>query len=260
MDNRGVGSSNNKINWFPGHMTASLRGLDGYIKQCDVILYVLDARCPKSSLNPSFEKFTNRKPVLFVYNKSDLAPKISGKGVFMDSTKSGASQRVVQEIKRMFPTKNRVHAMVIGVPNSGKSTLINNLVGSGKTKTADKPGVTRQPQWVTWDSVVRNAFQLFLLDTPGILYPNLEDQVVARNLAFVGSIKDDILDIIELSRQLLDVIGYGKTLEEFAKARGHILRGNELDLNRSARTVLIEFRAGKFGKFNLDALTKAELQ
>jgi ribosome biogenesis GTPase A len=251
-------------------MAASLRGLEEYIKQCDVILYVLDARCPKSCINPSFETFTRRKPVVFVLNKFDLSvpthkPSFLYGGVCIDSTRSGAAQKVLQKLRHMFPTKTRVYAMVVGVPNSGKSTLINNFAGSAKAKTENRAGVTRQPQWVEAASnggIYGQAmlggdtktFSLFLLDTPGILWPNLEDQQVAHNLAFVGSIKDDVLDIVEIARALLVKIRYLGTLEDFARRRGHILRGNEVDLNRAARAVLGDFRSGKFGKYNLDEM------
>ena len=244
----------NKINWFPGHMNSSIKNLAVQIKQCDVVLYVLDARCPRSCLNPSFSEFTSKKPVIFVLNKADLAPKPNFAGISLDSTKSNTSNKVTAAIKRLLPNKTRVHAMVIGVPNCGKSTLINNIVHKAKTKTADKPGVTRVPQWVASDG------NLFLLDTPGILWPNLEDQRVARNLACIGAIKDDILDIIELAEALIFVmqaqskcVGIPKTLQGFAQKRGHILAGGKFDLLRSARVLLNEFRAGKFGKFDLDA-------
>ena len=141
--------------------------------------------------------------------------------------------------------------MVIGVPNSGKSTIINNLAGQKKTQTANKPGVTRHPQWVEAISTECNIV-LYLLDTPGILWPNLEDQNVAKNLAYIGSIRDDVLDIVELSRELLTVIKSTQTLEDFAKSRGHILSGGRLDLERAAKTLLTEFRSGKLGKYNLD--------
>jgi len=242
MDNK----QNLHINWFPGHMNASIKALERHIKQCDVILYVLDARCPKSCLNPSFESILTRKPVLFVLNKADLAPKGTFRGISIDSIKSGEAQKVIRAARKLLPTRTRIHAMVIGVPNCGKSTLINNFVGKSKAKTADRPGVTRAPQWA------EASGNLYLLDTPGILWPNLEDQHVARNLAFVGSIKDEVLDTAQLARELLAVIKYPGTLEDFAKKRGHIIRGGEVDLPRTSAAVLHEFRAGKFGKFNLD--------
>ena len=245
-------------------MASSIRKLETHIKQCDIILYVLDARCPQSCINPSFKKFAERKPVLFVLNKVDLAPQVNfnpdnfgGAGyVLLDSTKTNSTQKLIPAIRKLVP-KPRVHAMVIGVPNCGKSTLINNFTKTAKVKTENRPGVTRQPQWAEanlskMSPTSTGVFNLFLLDTPGILYPNLEDQRVARNLAFIGSIKDDILDIVDLARNLINAIGFEFNLEQFAKKRGHILKGGELDLERAARTILVEFRSGKLGKFNLD--------
>jgi len=252
----------NKINWYPGHMNSSLKGMSTQLKSCDMLIYVLDARCPNSCLNPKFAELTNRKPVLFVLNKSDLAPAPKSKGVPLDSTKTNSSKKIVQAIHRLLPNKARIHAMVIGVPNCGKSTLINNLAGGGKTKTENKPGVTRVPRWVA-ASDKNSAFPksgdegracgLYLLDTPGVLWPNLDDPRVAQNLAYIGSIKDDILDINELARELLKDIKYTDTFEEFCKKRGFILSGGRLDEERGAKAVLHDFRAGKFGKFNLDA-------
>jgi len=253
MDNRGVGSSNNKINWYPGHMKKTLAGLDSFLRQCDVILYVLDARCPRSCINPSFDEFVRRKPVIYILNKADLATEFSVDGVRVNSTQSNATNKVVARIKKLFPKKNIVHAMVVGVPNSGKSTLINNLAKRGKAKTENRPGVTRTPQWVKAEGLdtQKGSFSLFLLDTPGVLWPDLADTKVARNLAFVGSIKDEVLDIVQLARELLVVTEQGLTLEEFAKKSGHILSGGKFDLERSAKAVLTKFRNNKIAK-NLD--------
>ena len=213
--------NNNKLNWFPGHMASSMRGLENYIKQSDAIVYVLDARCPKSCLNPEFEKFTARRPVIFVHNKIDLAP---GKGLRTD---------IIAELNKKCGAKvGFIRAMVIGVPNVGKSTIINRLAKRKKTMTGDKPGVTRVPQWVPV------APKIYLLDTPGILWPNLENQKVARNLAYIGSIKDDVMDIIQLANRLSSDLNLGKTATD----------------EQEARTLLHDFRAGKFGKFNLDRL------
>ncbi|MDR0461934.1 MAG: ribosome biogenesis GTPase YlqF [Christensenellaceae bacterium] len=236
---------NNKINWFPGHMTKSLHGLDDYIKKCNLILYVLDARCPKSCLNPEFEQFLKRKPVLFILNKSDLALPDDFKGIALNSKQSNSADKIIPHIKRLFPTKTIIQAMVIGVPNSGKSTLINNFAKTAKAKTEDRPGVTRQPQWVQARLSPSAKLTLYFLDTPGILWPNLEDQHIARNLALIGSIRDDILDITQLVQTRVD-------LSDFARSRGHLLPGGQLDLERAAKAYLTDFRAGKFGRVNLD--------
>ena len=171
----------NKINWYPGHMKKSLEELQDNIKKCDVIIYVLDARCPKSCLNPSFEQFTQRKPVIFYYSKRDLA-----------TGKIPSRIEVIPEIQKLFPKKvGFVKAMVIGVPNVGKSTLINKLAKRKKTKTQDTPGTTRHTQWV---EVAKN---IYLLDTPGILWPNLEDQDVAKDLIAIGAIKRELFNADE---------------------------------------------------------------
>jgi ribosome biogenesis GTPase A len=237
-------------------MAASLRGLGDFIKQADCVLYVLDARCPRSCLNPAFEEFTKRKPVIFVLNKSDLAPAeneffTAKNSVRIDATKANARDKIIAAVRALFPTKTRVQAFVIGVPNSGKSTVINNLARAAKTQTQNRPGVTRIPQWVA--AAAPAGFSLFLLDTPGILYPDIKNDKVGENLAFIGSIKDDILDIEGLAREILTLFFARKSLEDFATERGHIHRGKGLDLNRAARTVLTEFRSGKFGKVDLDA-------
>jgi len=215
--------------------------LEKQISQVDVIIYVLDARCMKSCLNPEFQKFTQRKPVIFFHSKTDLAPG------------TGHRNDIVAEIKKLFPVpKKMVRAMVIGVPNSGKSTLINKLANKKKTLTGDKPGITRTKQWVTADD------HLWLMDTPGILWPKLENQQIARNLAYIGTIKDDILDIVELSKQLLadlTILGHPAiSFEDFGRKRGYLLKGGILDEERCAKAILLDFRHGKMGKYNLDEL------
>jgi len=192
-------------------------------------------------LNPEFEKFTQRKPVIFYYSKVDLAPG------------NRAPVNIITEVKKRFPAdKKIVRAMVIGVPNAGKSTLINKLSRGKKTVTADKPGTTRTKQWVLATDY------LWLLDTPGILYPKLSNPQIAKNLAYVGTIKDDILDIVELSKSLLEDLKYlgmkEVNFEDFGKKRGFLLKGGVLDEERCAKAILVDFRAGKFGKFNLDRL------
>lgn len=259
------------IQWFPGHMKSALDMIRAELKLCDLIIYVLDARCPRSCLNPKFEEFTSRKPVLFVLNKADLAKrgaKFNG-AVYLDSTQSGAGKKVQTAVERLLAErikaaadkgiKRTVRAVVIGVTNCGKSTLINNLAGKGKALTGDKPGVTKCKQWVAATDF------LWVLDTPGTLWPAFESDQIAKNLAYVGSIKDDILDIVALSKSLLaDLVKLDKEClfrrfgaEEFdaiCKKRGYILKGGVLDEERAAKAILTEFRAGKLGKFNLDEL------
>jgi len=269
---------NSKINWFPGHMKSALDMIRSELGLCDVIIYVLDARCPKSCLNPKFAEFTARKPVLFVLNKSDLASAIiSGQLDFannavylkLNSTLSGAGQKIIPAVAKLVTekiktaeskgVKKTIRTVVIGVTNCGKSTLINNLAGSRKALVGDKPGVTRSKQWVA----VKDNF--WVLDTPGTLWPSFENQQVAKNLAYVGSIKDDILDIVDLAKNLLEDLKKldanclvnrfeADTFEGICKKRGYILKGGALDEERAAKAILTEFRAGKIGRFNLDEL------
>jgi len=277
------------INWYPGHMLKALRTIETELKLCDVIVYMLDARSALSSLNPKFDELIMRKPVLFILNKADLAsPNIindfknspeykkitNRKGadvavITMDSTLSGATKKAVAAIKRLLAPRIQVQAakgitktirtIVIGVTNSGKSTFINNLSNKGKTLTGDRPGVTKTKQWVRADD------NFWVLDTPGTLWPSFDNPQVAKNLAYVGSIKDDILDIVALSKLLIVDLEkleggciskrFGATdFNEICKKRGYILKGGELDYLRAAKAILVEFRAGKIGRFNLDKL------
>ena len=270
------------INWFPGHMAHTLKMIDTELKNCDAIVYVVDARCPRSCINPQFDDFVGRKPVLFVLNKIDLAPngvkeqfiktlqlKTPYDVITRNSVKSGGTQPVINALQKLLAERIKaklahgitktLRVAVIGVTNCGKSTFINNMTNKGKTQTGNRPGVTRTKQWV---SITDN---LWLLDTPGTLWPSFSNQQVARNLAYVGSIKDDVLDSIALSQSLLTDLTklqpdavlsrFGVTsFEEIAKKRGCLLRGGVLDIRRAAKIILTEFREGKIGKFNLDDL------
>lgn len=277
-----MGENKLNINWFPGHMAQTLKMIDTELKICDAIIYVVDARCPQSCINPQFDDFIGRKPVLFVLNKIDLAP--SGvKERFMralqlktpytvitrNSVKSGGTDSVIKALQNLLAERiqtklshgivKTLRVAVIGVTNCGKSTFINNMTNKARTQTGNRPGVTRTKQWVP---ITDN---LWLLDTPGTLWPAFTNQQVARNLAYVGSIKDDILDTVALSQTLLTDLTklqvnavlsrFGvTTFDEIAKKRGCILRGGVIDTRRAAKMILAEFRDGKIGKFNLDDL------
>ncbi len=274
------------IQWFPGHMSKALREMEQSLKLVDCVIYVLDARAPLSSFNPEFEKRMTTKPFLYVLNKADLADermtdffldamKKSGKAVVaVNSTSSNATRSVRSELVKLLSERierNRqkgldkdLRAMVVGIPNCGKSTLINNLCGNKRAVTGDKPGVTKTQQWLRVDNGIA------LLDTPGALYPSFQDQFIARKLAYVGSIKDDILDVNTLALRMIEdfkkvapnAIGsrYGvdedqealAVYEDVCKRRGFILRGGEVDYDRGAKTLLDEFRKGKLGKITLD--------
>lgn len=276
-----------RIQWFPGHMTKAFRMMQEQLAQVDCIIYVLDARAVFSCLNPKFEALTGKKPVLYVLNKCDLVEKEDvnkwlkyfaergEKCVAADSLNGRQRDLIVNILRdlnaaviekyRLKGAKKSVRAMVVGVPNTGKSTFINNLCGSRKTVTGNKAGVTRGKQWVSLADGVE------LLDTPGSLPPAFEDEQRALHLAFIGSVKDDVLDIEELATEMmayfskrhteaflarysLDEMPHG--IEErflaVAKARGFILSGGRVDYARTARAVVDDFRKQKFGKIMLD--------
>ena len=274
------------INWYPGHMTKSIRMIEENIKLIDVLVYVLDARAPQSCINPDFERYITKLPVVFVLNKSDLADdaqtlkwqkKLTSErriALTANSTVSKSSASVLNAIKRLCGAKiekygakgvkTTVKAMVLGVPNTGKSTLINNLIGKGKAITGNKAGVTRGKQWFRVNDYVE------ILDTPGTLYPKLANQTVARHLAYLGSIKDEVVDTMELSQQLLnelfnlkpqllesryaitELLDGTSMLEAVAKSRSFLLKGGVYDIERASTSVIDDFRKGRLGKITLD--------
>lgn len=275
------------IQWFPGHMTKALRMMEENVKLVDSIIYVLDARCISASFNPSFTKLINNKTVLYIINKCDLVEKgdvdkwakyfrdkkypfimtssLSGRdrGRIVDMLKS-INREMIERYRAKGANKS-VRAMVIGVPNSGKSTLINSLCGAKRAVTGDRPGVTRGKQWVTLGSGVE------LLDTPGTVWPKFDVEEHAKHLAFVGSIKDDVVNIEELAYEIIEFYRENNTdyfenrynLELFnsknedivsavGKKRGYILSGGIIDTERSARAIVDDFRKQKLGKVMLE--------
>lgn len=279
-----------KINWFPGHMSKALSMMEKELKVVDVVVYVLDARAPFSCVNPSFESIIGNKPIIYVLNKYDLANSFLTKQwqqyftgenkrcVLLNSTESGSAKVIKDCTKTMLIKKlesNRrkninipLRMIVIGVPNSGKSTLINNLCGKGKTVTGDRPGVTRGKQWIRIDD------GLEVLDTPGTLWPNFDNERVANNLAYIGSIKEEVLDVASLALEFIsDMINIDKKMlenrysieikdgdtpieiyERICKSRGYILRNHEFDYDRCAHALLDDFRKGRLGKLTLDIM------
>lgn len=276
------------INWYPGHMKKTKEMVQNNLKLVDVVIELLDARIPLSSKNPEIDKLAHNKPRVVVLNKSDLSDRAKlnkwisyyqSKGIKaipVDTLKGSGVNKIVEECKNVTKEKmdalkekgrkeRAIRVMIVGVPNVGKSSLINKLTGRKSTQTGDRPGVTKGKQWV------RLKGNLELLDTPGILWPKFEDQKIALNLAFTRAIKDEILDIDTLglkfiekmseiepeklkARYKLDSLGEEplKTMEMIGRKRGFILGRNELDYTRIAKTVLNEFREGKLGQITLE--------
>ena len=275
------------LQWYPGHMTKAKRQMQEDLKLIDLIIELVDARIPLSSRNPDIDELGKNKARLILLNKSDLADEryneqwsayFQKKGFYVVkvNAKSGAGlksiQGVIQEAckakierERRRGIKNRpIRAMVVGIPNVGKSTFINSYAGKACAKTGNKPGVTKGKQWIRLNKTLE------LLDTPGILWPKFEDQEVGKRLAFIGSIKDEILNLEELSLELLDYIRtnypgllntrYGieeegtpvSLLEAVADKRKCLIRGQEIDYAKAAGIVMEEFRNGKIGRITLE--------
>ena len=276
------------INWYPGHMKKTKEMVQNNLKLVDVVIELLDARIPLSSKNPEIDKLAHNKPRVVVLNKSDLSDRAKlnkwisyyqSKGIKaipVDTLKGSGVNKIVEECKNVTKEKmdalkekgrkeRAIRVMIVGVPNVGKSSLINKLTGRKSTQTGDRPGVTKGKQWV------RLKGNLELLDTPGILWPKFEDRKIALNLAFTRAIKDEILDIDTLglkfiekmsdiepeklkARYKLDSLGEEplETMEMIGRKRGFILGRNELDYTRIAKTVLNEFREGKLGQITLE--------
>lgn len=281
------------VQWYPGHMTKAKRQMQEDLKLIDLIIELVDARVPLSSRNPDIDQLGQNKSRLILLNKADLADErqneawkeyFQSKGfhVVKVDSRNGAGMKTIQNViqeackekierDRRRGIKNRpIRAMVAGIPNVGKSTFINTFAGKACAKTGNRPGVTKGKQWIRLNKSVE------LLDTPGILWPKFEDQEVGMRLAYIGSIKDDILNIEELA---LGLIGY---LQEFypsflseryglegeqkpldiltavAKARGCLKKGEELDYEKASRLLLEEFRSGKLGRVTLEFSGKLE--
>ncbi|MCR4808010.1 MAG: ribosome biogenesis GTPase YlqF [Lachnospiraceae bacterium] len=276
--------------WFPGHMTKAFRMMQEDIKLIDLVIELVDARAPMSTRNPDIDKLAQGKARMVILNKSDLADLkvndewaafFSGKGysVVKINSKTGegisrikpaiqeaCKEKVERDRKRGI--KNRpVRAMVVGIPNVGKSTFINSLAGKAAAKTGNKPGVTKGKQWIRLNKDVE------LLDTPGVLWPKFEDQDIGKRIAFIGSINDEIIEKQELACELIAFledpaggysqlipdryeVGSGKktheVLADIAIKRGCLVKGGEADLERAAGLLLDDFRSGKLGRISLE--------
>lgn len=276
------------INWYPGHMAKTRRLLTENIKICDVIIELLDARVPQSSQNPEFNHIFNSKKRVKAFNKYDLADKkVSDmwknyyseqniQCIFINSQKGTGFKKLLDvieiELKEKFERDRKrgilrrpIRAMVVGIPNVGKSTFINKLTGRAATRTGDRPGVTKNKQWIKIDK------KIHLLDTPGILWPKFENQKTALNLALTGAIKDEVIDIQELTNELLvflscnyreqlerrynivcgDKTGY-ELLNDIAKNRGYLKEKGVLDTFKTSQIILDEFRGSVIANVSLE--------
>jgi len=273
--------------WYPGHMTKAKRMMQEDIKLIDLVIELVDARVPLSSRNPDIDELGKNKARLILLNKSDLASahyneewanyfKEKGFFVVKVNARSGAGIKAVNEVirkacsekierdKRRGIRNRPVRAMVVGIPNVGKSTFINTFAGKACTKTGNRPGVTKGKQWIRLNKSVE------LLDTPGILWPKFEDQSVGIKLAMIGSIRDEILNNEELALHLITLLKEHypgilnerytlqeegtpvQLLENIAENRLCLLKGNKLDYNKAASLLIDDFRSGKLGKITLE--------
>ncbi len=276
------------INWFPGHMKKTEGLIKDNLKLVDIVVELVDARIPLASKNPLIDEIVKGKPRLIVFNKSDMADdaitsdwinyyknngikvvkvnSLDGKG--FNDVYDGINQVLKDKIEK-FKEKNLnlvIKMMVVGIPNVGKSSFINKISKRAGAKTGDKPGITKGKQWVR----LKEGYEL--LDTPGILWHKFDDEETAKKLAFVGSIKDEILDVESLAFYLLDFLKNNypeniksrynvdfsedkdtyELMEEIGKKRGFVIKGGEIDLTRCANTILDEFRGLRLGKISLE--------
>ena len=283
-----------QFQWYPGHMTKAKRQMQEDIKLIDLVIELVDARIPLSSRNPDIDELGKNKYRLILMNKADLADPAESdrwdaffkeKGYYvvqLDARKKNGMKQITDVIMeackekierdRRRGIKNRpVRAMVVGIPNVGKSTFINSYAGKACAKTGNKPGVTKGKQWI------RLSKDVELLDTPGILWPKFEDQSVGLNLAFTGAVRDEVMDIEGLACNLMAYLaahypaaltaryklepgaedsGYD-LLQKAGKNRGFVMRGGEIDTERMAKILLDEFRGGKLGRFSLETPEEA---
>lgn len=279
---------NMNIQWYPGHMTKTRRQIEADLKQVDAVCEIVDARIPVSSRNPDIDSICGNKPRIVILNRMDLAdPNAtnrwvtyfrskgiaavptdckSKKGInnFQPTVRSILKEKIERDAAKGM--KRPVRVMVVGIPNVGKSTLINQISGRKGAKAENRPGVTRGKQWVTVDS------GLLLLDTPGILWPKFEDPNVGLALAFTGAVKEDVIDLEELACRLMELLhkrypaavldrygveapedtpGY-QLLEAAGKKRGFLLARGEINTERMAKVLVDEYRSGKLGRFTFE--------
>lgn len=276
------------IQWYPGHMTKAKREMIESIKLVDAVIEMLDARIPQSSRNPDIDSICQNKPRIVLLNKSDLADPAANKmwvshfksmglkTIEVDSVSGKGLKSIPASLNEMFKERNErlkskgiilkpIRIMIAGIPNVGKSSLINRMAGKSIAKTGDKPGVTKGKQWIKLTGGIE------LLDTPGILWPKFDDETVGLHLAFTGAIRDEIMDTVELSIKLIESLkeaaplclagryrvkdmsaAPADILHEIAANRGCLLKGGEIDGDRVSKVLLDEFRGGKLGRISLE--------
>ena len=284
------GSNQNIIQWYPGHMAKARREISEAVKLVDVVIELVDARIPMASRNPILNEIIADKPRIIVLNKADLADKtenqkwinyfnIENQVALETNSSQGAGVKKVVDVayelmKDKLEKKEKkgmvgasIKVMIVGIPNVGKSTFINKIAGKSTTETGNKPGVTRKNQWVRLNERIQ------LLDTPGVLWPKFDDEVTARHLAYIGTIKDTIIDIEELSLNLVEELLIEnkdklferykisedfeyempiEILEEIGRKRGCLVKGGEIDYTKVANMLIDEFRNGKIGAITLE--------
>ncbi|NLY85243.1 MAG: ribosome biogenesis GTPase YlqF [Tissierellia bacterium] len=276
------------INWYPGHMKKTRESIEKNLPLVDIVFELIDARIPISSRNPIIDDILGNKPRIVILNKSDLASEegnkvweeyflkknlitvcinaLSGKGI---DRLIKLSNELYKEKRHGFEKKGIINkpirVMILGIPNVGKSTLINTLAKKKSAKTGNKPGITKSNQWIKTKS------NLELLDTPGILWPKFEDKRVGLHLAFTGAIKDEILDIETLALKLIEILAknfpnllknrynveidnksYLQVMEEIGRKRGALIKGGEIDYTKTSNIILDEFRKGIIGRITLE--------
>jgi ribosome biogenesis GTPase A len=279
------------IQWFPGHMTKTKRKIQASLKLVDAVAEIIDSRIPVSSRNPDLDSIIQNKPRVVLMNKSDMADPVAtqkwinyfkskgipaipvdcktGKGLnkFIPAVNDVLKEKI-ERLKSKGMVNPTIRVMVVGIPNVGKSTFINRIAKNNKAKAADKPGVTRGNQWFT----LNKGFEI--LDTPGVLWPKFEDQVVGERLAFTGAVKDQIIDTELLAMRLLDFLKVEKNklfierfklqdvdtentdsyelLEIIGRKRGMLISGGEINTERASIMILDEYRAAKLGKYTFE--------